>query len=98
MRFQWDRRKNRTNQRKHGLSFEDASRLFTTGEAVLEIFDSEHSVDEDRFIAVGRIGIGVIVVVFTEPEDDVVRIVSARRATKVERALYESHSRGGHGG
>lgn len=98
MRFEWDPEKNRSNQRKHGLSFEDASGLFTADEAVLEIFDSEHSLDEDRFIAVGRIGLGLIVVVFIEPGEDVVRIVSARKATKAERALFESYSRGGHGG
>jgi uncharacterized DUF497 family protein len=98
MRFEWDPEKNRSNRRKHGLSFEDASGLFASDEALLEIFDSEHSNHEDRFIAVGRIELGVIVVVFTEPGEDVVRILSARKATKAEQELFESYSRGGHGG
>lgn len=53
MRFEWDRDKDRTNQQKHGLSFEDASALFTVGESVLEIFDSEHSVDEEWWMKCG---------------------------------------------
>lgn len=64
---------------------------------MLEIYDREHSVDEDRFIAIGRVGSAVLVVVFTEPGDDVVRIVSAREATKAECVLYESYSTGGRG-
>ena len=57
----------------------------------MEIYDEQHSVDEDRFIAIGAIRAGVVVVVFTEPEDDVIRILSARRATKNETDLYFRH-------
>jgi uncharacterized DUF497 family protein len=57
----------------------------------LEIYDEEHSNEEDRFIAVGPIKRGVIVVAYTERDDDVLRLLSARRATRKERQRYEAH-------
>jgi uncharacterized DUF497 family protein len=89
--FEWDDAKDVLNQRKHGLSFAEARRLFGSGASYLEIFDAEHSEFEDRFIAIGPIGSRLIVVVFTEPEEGLVRIIGARLATKRERALYRSH-------
>lgn len=62
----------------------------------LEIYDEEHSDDEDRFIAVGPIKRGLIVVVYTERDEDVLRIVSARMATKNERRSYEKHEEAKH--
>ncbi len=94
MRFQWDPRKDRANQAKHGLSFKQASQLFKDNAEYLEIYDEEHSDDEDRFIAIGNVLIGTIVVVFTEPEDHVVRILSARRTTRKERERLEAYGRG----
>ena len=89
MRFEWDPAKDETNRAKHGLSFEAASELFKRGVDYLEIYDEEHSGEEDRFIAVGPIRRGVIVVACTERDDDVLRILSARMATKKERQLHE---------
>ena len=63
MEFEWDPAKDRANRSKHGLSFEEASELFASGVDYLEIFDAEHSEDEDRFIAIGPIKRGMIVVV-----------------------------------
>jgi uncharacterized DUF497 family protein len=57
----------------------------------LEIFDPEHSETEDRFIAIGLIGRGLIVVVWTQSEEDTTHIISARFATKREQKLYESY-------
>ena len=94
MLFEWDLRKDRTNRTKHGLSFEEASRLFTGNRNVLEVYDEEHSQDEDRFIAIGPIDRGVVVVSFAERPDDVVRIFSARMATPKERRRYKSYWRG----
>ncbi|MFO7567651.1 MAG: BrnT family toxin [Enhygromyxa sp.] len=91
MRFDWDPRKDAANQRKHGLRFEDASALFTSGVEYLEIFDEAHSTTEDRFIAVGPVARGVIVVVFTEQIADTIRIISARPATAREIDLYHEH-------
>lgn len=55
---------------------------------MLERYDSEHSEDEDRFSSIGLIHRGIVVVVWTERADEVVRIISARPATKTERELY----------
>jgi len=94
VRVIWDDAKNRTNQKKHGVSFEEASVLFTRGDDYLEIFDDAHSDEEDRFIAIGPVVRGVVLVVYTERDDETVRIVSARWATKRETDLYRNHVRG----
>ena len=54
----WDEAKNLANQRKHGVSFEEAQQLFVSGTDYLEIFDDAHSDLEDRFIAIGPISRG----------------------------------------
>jgi uncharacterized DUF497 family protein len=61
--FEWDDAKDLDNQEKHGLSFMEAQRLFESGADYLEIFDEEHSEFEDRFIAIGPIDRGIVVVV-----------------------------------
>ena len=86
--FEWDPAKNRANRRRHGVSFEEVESLFTSGVDYLEIFDDEHSHDEDRFIAIGPIGRGVVLVVYTERHEGVVRIISARQATSSETRLF----------
>ncbi|SRR6266542_1766599 len=93
VRVTWDRAKNRGNQRNHGISFEEASQLFTSGVDYLELFDDIHSDEEDRFIAIGPIQRGLVLVVWTERDDDVIRIISARWATRSEQALFRSHMR-----
>ncbi len=93
MRFEWDPAKDKTNRAKHGLSFEEASELFKSGVDYLEIYDEEHSDEENRFIAVGPTKRGVIVVAYTERDDDVLRILSARMATKKERQRFEEFER-----
>ena len=89
--FEWDDAKDLSNQRKHGLSFSEARQLFESGADSLEIFDSEHSESEDRFTAIGPIDRGLVVVVYTEREEEIVRIIGARFANKREQALYRSH-------
>ena len=88
MRFEWDAAKDRSNQRNHGLSFSEASLLFTSGEDYLEIFGSAHSDTEDRCIAIGQLDRGIAVVIYTERDDDLIRIIGARFATKREQELY----------
>jgi hypothetical protein len=87
----WDEPKSATNLEKHGISFEEASALFTGDVDYLEIFDEQHSVEEDRFIAIGPIRRGLVLVVYAEREEDAVRIISARWATKQEGELYRAH-------
>lgn len=84
----WDEAKNLANRKKHGLSFEEARELFTSGVDYLEIFDESHSEEEDRFTAIGPIRQGVILVVWMDREEDELRIISARRATRRERSLF----------
>ena len=97
MQFEWDPEKDLANQAKHGLSFREASELFSCEVDCLEIYDELHSLEEDRFIAVGRFRRGVIVVAYTERQDEVIRIMSARTATRKERDLFESYWRGKYG-
>jgi len=80
-----------SNQRKHGLSFAEAQRLFESGVDYLEIFDAEDSEFEDRFLAIGPIDRGLVVVVYTEREEGRVRILGARLANNREQILYRSH-------
>ena len=86
--FEWDDAKALSNLNKHGVSFSEARELFESGRDYLEIFDPAHSISEDRFIAIGAIRRGVAVVVFTEREDDIVRIIGARFATVREQEQY----------
>ena len=82
VRVTWDRAKNLANQKRHGISFQEASELFRSGVDYLEQFDDDHSDVEDRFIAIGPIRRGLVMVVWTERDGDVVRIISARWATR----------------
>lgn len=91
MRFEWDDAKDLLNREKHGISLEEARRLFESGVDYLEIFDSEHSEFEDRFIAIGPIEQRLVVVVYTEREEDIIRIIGARWANTREQSLYRSH-------
>ena len=93
VRVTWDRAKNLANQKRHGISFQEASELFRSGVDYLEQFDDDHSDLEDRFIAIGPIRRGLVMVVWTERDGDVVRIISARWATRSERTLFRSHIR-----
>jgi uncharacterized DUF497 family protein len=92
----WDPAKNALNQKRHGVSFEEASELFTSGVDFLELFDEAHSIEEDRFLAIGPIKRGLVLVVLTERDEDTVRIISARWATKRERVTFLAHQRGEH--
>ena len=94
MDIKWDPTKDEANLAKHGLSFTEAAELFRSDVDYLEIYDHEHSVEEDRFIAIGPIKRGVIVVVYTERDDDVLRIINARMATRNERRQLEAKGRG----
>jgi uncharacterized DUF497 family protein len=85
--FDWDPRKAASNRRKHGVSFEDAQTVFDDP-LVLFIADWEHG--EPRIVAIGTArSTRILFVVSVELEDDVMRIISARRASKPERERYE---------
>ncbi len=85
LKFEWDEEKDRANQRKHGISFETAAYVFQDP-YYIEMYDFEHSTQEDRYIAIGKVG-DLLFVVFTE-RGEVIRLISARVATQRERRLY----------
>ena len=91
MKVVWDETKNLANQRKHGISFEEAAEIFALGSDYLEIFDEAHSESEDRFLAIGPITRGLVLVVWAEIDEDTIRIISARWAIEHEQALYHSY-------
>lgn len=88
--FEWDENKNTINKRKHGLSFETAQEVFYDSSAIL-FDDPDHSFDEERFIIIGMNKSSKICVVSHcyRNSDNVIRIISAREATKRERKIYE---------
>ena len=94
MRIEWDPAKAVANRRKHGVSFEEARSLFTSGVDYLEIYDAPHSGDEDRFLAIGPVSRGVICVVFVERAEDTIRILGARLATRREQEFFDRTRRG----
>lgn len=85
MKFEWDEHKNFINKEKHKISFETAAYVFDDP-YYIEMYDFEHSVEEDRYIAIGKVG-DVLFVVFTERKETI-RLISARLATPAERSLY----------
>jgi hypothetical protein len=89
MRFEWDPNKDRANQQKHGISFEEAATAFDD-ELQITILDPDHSVGEFRYVTLAVTGRGLLVAVaHTEDEDDHIRIISARPASTRERRTYE---------
>lgn len=94
MKFEWDSKKEKLNNQKHGISFKEVTRLFQGRSDYLELYDNLHSDDEDRFIAIGKIIKGVVVVVYVERDFDVIRIISARKANKAEIKLFDEFKRG----
>lgn len=89
MQFVWDENKNRANQKKHNIAFEEAKTVFYDDNARL-IHDPEHSDSEERFILLGlSSSLKLIIVVHAYKEkDEIVRIISARKVTKNESKYY----------
>ena len=89
MRFDWDDTKARENLRKHGVSFDEARTAFDDEHALL-LPDPDHSADEDRFVLLGLSStLRVLTVVHCYAEsDEVIRLISARKATRSERTQY----------
>lgn len=90
-RFEWDPRKSLSNRKKHGVSFEEARSAFSDEQGRV-IDDPDHSQGEDRFLLLGMSSaLRLLVVCHCVREDgDVIRLISARRATSHERHDYEA--------
>ncbi len=91
MEFEWNPDKDLRNQRKHGIGFADAVRMFEAEDRCLDIYDDDHSETEERFITIGPVEDGLALVVWTELEFETVRRISARWATSKERQIYYRH-------
>jgi len=88
MIFDWDDFKAASNKKKHGVSFAEAATAFSDPNAI-EIFDHKNSDNEDRWILVGlSVKSHVLLVVFVEREEELIRIISARKAVKDEIDQY----------
>ena len=90
LRFEWDPRKAAANLRKHGVSFSEAQTVFTDEHGVV-IDDAEHSAEEDRFVLLGVSAASrtLVVVHCYRTAERVIRILSARKADRLERRQYE---------
>ena len=89
LQFSWDPKKAAANLRKHGVGFPEAATAFGDPHS-LTIPDPGHSVGEERFVLLGMSQRSrMLVVVHVERDDDVIRIISARLASRRERRLYE---------
>ena len=84
--FEWDEKKNKLNQKLHGITFEDAKFVFNDPLKVI-LPDLYHSEKEERWLAIGFVN-RVLFVVFTEQSENIIRIISARVGTKAEERLY----------
>ena len=93
IRFEWDASKATANLRKHRVSFDEAKSIFYD-EFAVQFFDDEHSSDEDRFLLLGlSTGTRLLIVCHRERDDgEVIRIISARKATQRESAFYQGSS------
>jgi uncharacterized DUF497 family protein len=88
MRFEWDPEKARSNLRKHKVSFEEAATALMDPMAATGC-DPDHSVGEERFVTFGVSERGRLLVVAHTEGNDILRIISARVASKGERRIYE---------
>lgn len=94
MLFEWDDKKEKANIAKQGIDFATAALVFND-ENRLEWYDKAHSLDEDRYVTIGLInGVAYLVTVVYTERHDRIRLISARKATKLERRKYHDYSQG----
>ena len=90
IKFEWDSVKAASNKKKHGVSFEEAQSVFYD-EFAVQFFDDENSMSEDRFLMLGSSSEARLLIVChcERDQDHVIRIISARKATKNESMYYQ---------
>jgi uncharacterized DUF497 family protein len=86
--FEWDDEKARSNVRKHGISFEEAATIFADWLHITRP-DPQHSTNEERFVTIGMSTRNRLLVVAHAYPGDVIRIINARPATRLEKQTYE---------
>ncbi len=91
LRFEWDRQKDLANFRNHGVAFDEAKTVFYDENAI-EFYDGNHSLEEARFLLIGLSSkLRILLVSYAvreEKNEDIIRIVSSRKATKNEQKIY----------
>lgn len=88
MKFEWDKEKNKWNIHKHGLDFADAHEIFKS--PMLIIPDTRRDYGENRYIGLGYIKHRLMVLVFTERESNIIRIISLRKANNREQTKFDA--------
>ncbi|WP_445247556.1 BrnT family toxin [Microcoleus sp. OTE_8_concoct_300] len=88
MKFEWDENKAAVNLSKHGISFEEARTVFDDP-LYVDFYDPDHSEEEDRYIIVGESQQGNLLIVSYTERADLIRLIRARKVTRVERKVYE---------
>ena len=91
MKLKWDKRKNTVNIRKHGFNFTNAWEIFEG--PMLTTLDDRHDYGEERWVGIGSLRTRIVVVVFTEDDEDTIRIISLRKALSHERRQYQQYIR-----
>ena len=86
--FEWDDRKAKTNARKHGVTFVEATTIFSDP-YLISFSDEAHAENEDRFISIGQSERGRVLLVVHTDRDNSIRLISCRKATAQERMYYE---------
>ena len=93
--FDWDEKKDLANLRNHGVPFDESRTVFYDDNAI-EFFDQDHSRKEDRFLMIGlSTKLRILIVNYTvreEQDEDIIRIISSRKATKSEQMVYFARS------
>jgi len=87
--FEWDESKNKTNISERDLDFADARQIFDA--PMLVKIDNRKDYGEERFVGIGFLKNLVVVIVFTEPNEQTIRVISLRKALKYEREQFEKY-------
>lgn len=90
-RFVWSKEKAEINKKKHHLSFEQAATVFADPMAI-ELYDEKNSMDEERMNIIGITQLGIVACVTKTDRDNLIRIISARKATTKEKELYNAEN------
>lgn len=88
MQFEWNKNKADRNLSKHGVSFEEAQTVFEDS-LYVDFYDPDHSEEEDRYLIVGESHQGRLLIVSYTERGNIIRLISAREATRTEREVYE---------
>ena len=89
MDFEWDESKNKTNISERNLDFADAYQIFDA--PMLVRIDNRKDYDEERYVGIGLLKNLVVVIVFSEPNEQTIRVISLRKALKYEREQFEKY-------